>query len=247
VRTLDLEQERGLGEILTTCLSLYASYFLLFATLAFGVVLPVDLALYGVGAGQLWSGYDDSPPLAVSIAALPVATLVVLPLVSANHARAVVALGEGTVPAIGRTLLEGVRLLPAVALVVLLYDLGSFAGLLLLIVPGVYLYVRWYVCAQAAVVEGLRGRRALRRSGDLIKGSWWRVFGISIVIGLIVAAAEAGISMPLDVLADRADSGLVSLAGEVLAEAIIYSFGALSATLLYFDLRSRCDRREPEQ
>jgi hypothetical protein len=247
VRTLDLEQERGLGEILSTCLSLYARYFLLFATLAFGVVLPIDLALYGVGAGQLWSGYDDNPPLAVEIAALPVAWLVVLPLISANHARAVVALGEGAVPAIGRTLLEGVRFVPAVALVVLLYNLGSFAGLVLLIVPGVYLYVRWYVCAQAAVVEGLRGSRALGRSADLVKGTWWRVFGISIVLGLIVAAAEAGISMPLDVLADRADSGLVSLAGEVLSDAIIYSFGALSATLLYFDLRSRHDQPEPEQ
>src|SRR5436309_623355 len=74
---------------------------------------------------------------------------------SANHARAVVALGGGTVPAIGRTLLQGVRLLPAVALVVLLYDLGSFGGLILLIVPGIYLYVRWYVCAQTAVVEGV--------------------------------------------------------------------------------------------
>jgi hypothetical protein len=124
---------------------------------------------------------------------------------------------------------------------------GSFGRATTTVRRRVYLYVRWYVCAQAAVVEGLRGRRALGRSGDLIKGSWWRVFGISIVIGLIVAAAEAGISMPLDVLADRADSGLVSLAGLVLSDAIIYSFGALSATLLYFDLRSRHDQPEPEQ
>jgi len=239
VSTLDLERERGLGEILSTCLSLYAKYFLLFATLAFGVVLPIDLALHGVAAGQLWSGYDASPPLAVSLASFPVATLVVGPLISANHARAVVALGQGIVPATGRTLLEGVRLLPTVALVVLLYGLGSFGGFLLLIVPGVYLYVRWYVCAQAAVVEGLRGRKALARSADLVKGSWWRVFGISIVLDLIVAAAGAGLSMPLDVLADRADSGLVSLSGHVLADALTSSFGALSATLLYFDLRFR--------
>jgi hypothetical protein len=97
------------------------------------------------------------------------------------------------------------------------------------------------------VVEGLRGWKALGRSADLVSGSWWRVFGISIVLGLIVAAAGAGISMPLDLLADRADSGLVSLAGLVLSDAIIYSFGALSATLLYFDLRSRDDEAELER
>jgi hypothetical protein len=244
VSTLDLERQRSMGEILSTCLSLYAKYFLLFATLAFAVVLPIDLVVDGVGAGKLWSGYDATPPLAVSIASTPIFWLVVLPLISANHARAVVALGEGTAPPIGRTLVEAVRLLPAVAFVVLLYDLGSFGGLILLIVPGIYLYTRWYVCAQAAVVEGLRGRRALARSADLINGSWWRVFGISIVLGLIAGAASEGISRPLDVLADHANSGQVSLAGEVLAHALTYSFGALSATLLYFDLRSRGERPE---
>ena len=242
--TLDLQRPRDLGEILSTCLSLYAKHFLLFATLAFGVVLQIDLALYGVGAVQLWSGYDKHLPLAVEIADQPVPLLVVLPLVSANHARAVVTLGRGTVPAIGRTLLQGLRLLPAVAWVVLLYDLGSFGGLILLIVPGIYLYVRWYVCAQAAVVEELRGRKALGRSAQLAKGSWWRVFGISIVLGVIVGVAGAGISMPLNALADRVDSGQVSLAGRVLSDAITYSFGALSATLLYFDLRSRHDEAE---
>jgi hypothetical protein len=236
---LDLDRERDLGEILSTCTSLYARHFLLFATLAFGVVLPIDLALYGVGAGRLWSGYDDTLPLAVLIAGGPVNWLVAIPLVSANHARAVVTLGAGSVPPIGRTLLEGARLLPAVALVVFLYFLGSFLGLLLLVVPGVYLYVRWYVCAPAAVVESGRGTGALRRSAELVKGSWWRVFGISIVLDLIVAAAGLAISKPLDALAENADSGQLYLTGQVLADAVTLSFGALSATLLFFDLRWR--------
>jgi len=236
---LDLQQHRDLGQILSTCLSLYAKHFLLFAALAFGVVLPIDLALYGVGAGQLWSGYDKNLPLGIDIAAQVVPLLVLFPLVSANHARAVVALGEGTVPEIGQTLLRGLRLLPAVAWVVLLYDLGTLGGFILLIVPGIYLLVRWFVCAKVAAVEEFRGPNALRRSADLIGGSWWRVCGISIVLTLIVAAAGAAISMPLNHVADRVDSGQVSLAGRVLADAITYSFGALSATLLYFDLRSR--------
>jgi len=244
VFALDLNRPRDLGAILGTCLSLYTKYFLLFASLAFGVVLPIDLALYGVGARELWSGYDESVPLATGMADLLVPPLVVLPLVSANHARAVVALGQGTVPAIGRTLLQSLRLLPAVAWVVFLYDLGSFGGLILLIAPGIYLYVRWYVCAQATVVEEIHGRRALGRSAELVSGSWWRVCGISIVLALIVAAAGYAVSLPLYLLADRVDSGRVSLVGQVLSDAIVYSFGALSATLLYFDLRSR--HAEPE-
>jgi hypothetical protein len=120
VSGLDLGRERSLWQILRTCLSLYARHFVLFAALALGVALPIDLALYGVGAGQLWSGYDKHLPLVVDILALPVSVLVVLPLISANHVRAVFALGEGTVPAVGRTLVEGARLLPRVAWVVFL-------------------------------------------------------------------------------------------------------------------------------
>jgi hypothetical protein len=239
VSTLDLERQRGLGEILGTCLSLYAKHFLLFATLAFGVVLPIDLALYGVGAGQLWSGYDDTAPLAVDVAGFLAPTLVIVPLISANHARAVVALGQGTVPPIGRTLLAGVRPLPGIAFVVALYDLAVFGGLLLLVLPGLYSFVRWYVCAQAAVVDELRGESALRRSGQLVEDSWWRVFGISSIILLITLSATIASYQLLNGVAERADSGLVSLSQIVLSDVFVYSFGALSATLLYFDLRSR--------
>jgi len=118
-------------------------------------------------------------------------------------------------------------------------QLWSGGGLIALIVPGIYLY-----CAQAAAVEGFRGTNALGRSAELVKGSWWRVFGFSIVLGLIVAAAGAGISRPLDAPADRADSGQVALVGRGLTDAVTYSFGALSATLLYFDLRARHERQE---
>jgi hypothetical protein len=126
---LDLDRERDLGQILSTCLALYTRHFLLFAALALGVVLPIDIGLYGVGAGELWSGYDKNLPLGVDIASNFVPTLLIVPLISANHARAVIRLGAGHVPPIGRTLLEGLFLLPAVAFVVLLYDLGAFGGL----------------------------------------------------------------------------------------------------------------------
>jgi len=238
---LDLDRERDLGQILSTCLALYTRHFVLFAALALGVVLPIDIGLYGVGAGELWSGYDKNLPLGVDIATNFVPTLLIVPLISANHARAVIRLGAGNVPPIGRTLLEGLFLLPAIAFVVFLYDLGVFGGLILLIVPGIYLVVRWYVCAQAAVVDGFRGRLALDRSRDLVEGSWWRVAGISLVLYLIPAAIAWGIKLPLDDLAKQSDSGVVSLSEVVFRDTIVYSFGALSATLLYFDLRWRHD------
>jgi len=244
--SLDLAQPRDLGQLLSTCLELYMRHFALFTTLAFAVVLPVDVALYGVAAGQLWSGYDDSPPIWLDIVGSLAPFLLVVPLISSNHARAVMAIGRGETPGIGRTLLEGVRLLPAIALVVLLYTLGAFAALLLIVVPGVFLFVRWYVSVPAAVVERVRGSEALGRSAKLVKGSWWRVFGIGIVFALITTVVASAIYFPLEALASEADSGVLSLTGTVIAGGLSNSFGALSATLLYFDLRARATEDQSE-
>lgn len=58
---LDLDRPRGLGAILGTTFSLYGRHFLLFAAIAFGVAIPVDLLVYGVAAEQLWTDYDHTP------------------------------------------------------------------------------------------------------------------------------------------------------------------------------------------
>jgi hypothetical protein len=53
----------------------------------------------------------------------------------------------------------------------------AFLGLLLCIVPGVWLYVAFAVAVPALLMEGVRGGRALGRSRQLVKGRWWPTFG----------------------------------------------------------------------
>ena len=54
----------------------------------------------------------------------------------------------------------------------------SVLGLVLLIVPGVYLYVCFAVAMPVLLTEGLKGRHALGRSRRLVKGRFWRTFGV---------------------------------------------------------------------
>ena len=129
--------------------------------------------------------------------------------------------------------------IPALA-VCLLVALGVVLGLVLLIVPGIYLAVSWFVAVQVAVVEGKRGTAALGRSHSLVKGQWWwRVFGISVVICGLPAIATASLGVGVMELAKAADSMAVLLGGRIVLDAVFYSFTALAATLLYFDLRAR--------
>ena len=116
--------------------------------------------------------------------------------------------------------------------------LGIALGLLALILPGIYLLVRWYFVSQAVVVERLRGVDALRRSGELVQDAWWRTFAIVVLVNVAAAIPGVLILAPLDAAAEAADRQLVSLAGSIAAEILTMPFVALVSTLLFYDLRA---------
>ena len=49
----------------------------------------------------------------------------------------------------------------------------------------IFFWTRWGLNTQAVMVEGTSARDALKRSSELVKGSWWSVFGIMMGILLI--------------------------------------------------------------
>jgi len=242
---LDLTCTRSLGELLGACFGLYRSYFSTFAAIALVVVVPVELIVSGVGVGQLWSAYDPEPRLAIGVAQFLALTFVSTPLVTAMHITAVIEIGAGRSPSARESLHAGLDVFAPLLGAVLLMWLGLVAGFLLLIVPGVYLIVRWYFTPQAVVADGRRGRGALARSGELVAGSWWRVFGIGIVFSLIMAPPVLIAQLLVAAAAEGADSGTVLLAGTALTDALAISVGALFGTLLYFDLRARKEASQP--
>ena len=63
-----------------------------------------------------------------------------------------------------------------------------------LIVPGFYVLVAWSLVPQVMMMEGLWGRDALKRSEQLIKGSWWRTCGLQLIV-LIMSESSADYSM----------------------------------------------------
>jgi hypothetical protein len=236
---LDLTRPRDVGDIIGTSFSLYRHHFLLFATIAFTVVVPLDLLTVGVIDGQLTS-YDDETLLGGGdIAYWIVYYLLLVPLITAGHVSAVVDIGEGRTPAVGRSLQRaGAVLLPVMGAVVL-SGLGVLIGFLALVVPGIYLAMRWYLASQTVVVEDRSPVGALRRSGELVTDYWWSTFGRVLLIGLIGGLLAGVLGLPIGLVAALAESGPLSLLGTILTDAIALSFVALASTLLYFDLRAR--------
>jgi len=214
---------RSVWELLGATFELYRRYPLLFLVLAAGVIVPYQLIVLaatgsGAGVGALLAFLDWA---------------LVGPLVSAVHVHAVDEVRLGGAPRLGPTFAKGLRALPLVAFVTVVSTLGIGVGLLLFLVPGVILALRWAVVSQAAAIEREGGFAALARSADLTGDRYGHVFGLLATAFLI----GTGPLFAFDLLHGH-DSAWSFLAGLAL-QVFSVSISALATALLYFDLRVR--------
>lgn len=168
---------------------------------------------------------------------------------------------------LGATVLVALVIIgPWVVLGVLLAVLGAAgapaAPLVLLGVVGgiaafvldIWCWTMFSMTAAAVVLERQRPAQALARSGRLVRGSFWRVFGILLLAGLIVVVASTVLRLPFGVVSAvvsphsgslaqslrPATAGLVIGAiGSIVAGAITQPISAGVTVLLYVDLRMR--------
>lgn len=109
-------------------------------------------------------------------------------------------------------------------------------GTLALIIPGIILWIMFWVAVPVAVVERPGVIASLRRSAQLTKGHRWRIFGIVLVIALLNGLANGIVLVPFATM-----SGDVALAvANIVAYLITVFFiawGAVAAAVAYHDLR----------
>jgi hypothetical protein len=83
----------------------------------------------------------------------------------------------------------------------LLYTLMVFAGLIVFIIPGIFLAIRFTFYPSAGMIDGKGIISSLGESWRVTKGNFWRMFGlgaatfaITVVLGLIAAVFPAGVA-----------------------------------------------------
>lgn len=235
----DLDQERTAGELFERTFRVFGRHWRTFLALSLAVVVPVDLGVLGIGAGQLGGGYDASPQRSVLVLQVAVSFLVTTPLITAMVVPVVLAAARGLTVSTRDALQAGLDAFPRVLAAVMVYAGAVLLGFALLFVPGVYVAVKGYFVAQLAVVEDRRGADALRRSWALTQDRWWRSFGLIAVLNLAIAVPAALVTLPLDAVARSADAQAISLAGTMLGQIATLPVVAIGGTLLLFDLRAR--------
>jgi hypothetical protein len=115
----------------------------------------------------------------------------------------------------------------------LLAGIAILIGLILLIVPGLYLMTIWSVLIPVIVLERKAVFEAFGRSRELVSGNGWNVFGVVIISILILIGA----GIVLGILLFWLSGELGAYIRSVITNTITIPFIALAWTLLYYRLR----------
>jgi hypothetical protein len=157
-----------------------------------------------------------------------VQTTTALAMVEIDNGRPVTAMG-----AYRLALPKLASLLSAVLFIAAAFVLVSLTAFGTILVA--WLIARWSLLAQVHALENRSGFAALRRSAQLVRGSWWRV--ASLLLFLTVLALVIGpLFGTLLLFVTPASFNFIDLvAGAV--NAVVLPYVAIATTYLYFDLR----------
>jgi hypothetical protein len=116
-------------------------------------------------------------------------------------------------------------------------------GIVLCLVPGIWMYGAFAVAMPVLLVEDVRGSKAVRRSVDLVKGRFWPTFG-AVFIGALLAGFVQGVFTAPVFVAQAVEANtvvtfLLTATANVAGTALTLPFTAALTTVIYFDLRVR--------
>ncbi|MFD3542829.1 glycerophosphoryl diester phosphodiesterase membrane domain-containing protein [Streptomyces sp. NPDC058662] len=131
-----------------------------------------------------------------------------------------------------------------------------FLGLLLWVVLAAWLGTLFSLASPALMLEKSGVFKAFSRSAKLVKGSWWRIFGITVLTAIMAAIISAIIYYPLSLIGlfgfggglDALQDGTATTAwgtlifsaiGLIIAQTIVTPFQSGVTVLLYVDQRIR--------
>jgi hypothetical protein len=238
-----LPRPMGIGEILSTAFQFYQRHWRTLLAIAAVVVVPVTLLQYLLGDQVRTQGEEtangvviETATWAVGIAGLvtALAGLLMFLVLTGAITRAVAAEVAGEDPGVEQSYRFGFHRIWSVLLVSVLVGLATVGGLILLIIPGIYIGVRLAVSIEALVVEGRRGTSAMGRSWELVGGHWWHAFATLLVAWLLIGVVNAVITAPFSTT-----GWFVQAVAAAVATVVTLPYGVLVGVLLYLDLRAR--------
>ena len=246
----------GIGEMLDAAIKIFTRHWRTLVLCVIGLVLPVQILAVLVTASiapesldltstETGVSRDEETEFYVSQLVVGLLSFVSVLIATAACFKAVADAYLGVQPEWKHSLKFGARRLPALVGVAILGGLAVLGMTLLLIVPGIWLFVMYAVAVPALLLERVGPVEGLKRSFRLVKGRWWATFGVllvsTILAGIVGALVQSVITIVPSLVADGNTPALAfaSAVGGTVGAMITTPYSAAVIALLYFDLRVR--------
>lgn len=239
------ERDFRIGHVVNRAFSVLSRNFVPFFAINAVAVLPA-LLLEGMSGGA-----GAPSPQSIGLAPGGVLTFVVtmlLTMVLSALSQAVVLYGAfqdmlGRPVSIGESLQVGFsRFFPIIGVAICVGILAALASILL-VFPGLMLFMMWFVAPPACVVERLGPLDSMSRSRVLTKGHRWPIFGIWLM--LIIVSGVVGIVINLALA--RTAGPIPAFVGALIWRAVLSAFLSIFVVVTYHDLRVAKEGVDTEQ
>jgi hypothetical protein len=239
----------GFGEVLDSGFAIYRRGFLTFITITAIAEIPsalVSLLAYGTASPP----QHTSALAAGALSGAFILVTIVSGLLSLLMAGALIAytasfFGAGA-PSAATAYALSLRRFGRLLGYSLLYGFATMVGLILFVIPGVIFGISFSLGLQAILLEDRTVWQAFGRSYSLVRGAFWRFFGIFLVTLIIILVVSTIIQIPFGgagLFANAHHIGttsvILSLIGSLIANILLAGVLEIMETVLYFDQRVR--------
>lgn len=153
-------------------------------------------------------------------------------LLQAALVRATIEDLNGKRPSFGDCIQIAIRFLLPTLAIGLLVGIGAGLGLLLLIVPGIILWLGWSMSVPVLIQERLGVFGSMSRSRALTKGSRWPLFGLFLILIILAMIIQWGMLLLLVFF-----GGLIAEVGAALVQTVVSMVLSIAAAVSYVELR----------
>ncbi len=236
----------SLGELLDRTFQLYRRHLVVFVGL---LALP-SLILLPLQLASLW--YRTSNPLSLTSILMTFALiglgLVVMSIAQAATVTAVARLYLGHSISISDAYAQAAGRVGSICILVILVGFACGLGLILFVVPGILLLLRWSLAVQVMVLEDETIRGSMSRSADLTSGDRLRIFGVYFLYFVLVMIISSLWQVPVvvaTIAAGRASTNppfwtqLVLIFGSFVTSSLVGPLLTIALSLVYYDERVR--------
>lgn len=132
---------------------------------------------------------------------------------------------------------------PVVVVTGVVASLSSAVGLLVFVLPGIVIYLNFFVVMPVVVIDGARTGPALRRSSALVRGRRMTVLGALLLVELGTAVCSLPIAVAAGALISRSHTAEVAVQqlGASLVSMLVMPVAVVLVVLVYLDGCRRVD------